>query len=186
MLSHRIDYAHHLIGPITRLAADLRMFVPMRGRAPSDVDDWAAILADFESGTTGVLESTKLATGVGEGHGGEDLVQINGTEGSVGYSTQNPLQIRIARRGDSALRTIDIPKEFLVWPGSPRDPSQGDPLVTFRYDQSFEFIDSILNNRPATPSLLDGANAQAVMDAAVLAADERRWVALAEITGASQ
>jgi predicted dehydrogenase len=182
MLSHRIDYAHYLVGPIARLAANLRMFIPMRGRAASDVDDWAAILADFDSGTTGVLESTKLATGVGEGHGGEDLVQINGTEGSVAYSTQNPLQIRIARRGDSALKTIDIPREILVWPGSPRDPTQGDPLVTFRYDQSFEFIDAIVNNRPATPSLLDGANVQAVMDATGLAAEKRRWVALEEIT----
>jgi predicted dehydrogenase len=184
MLSHRIDYAHHLIGPIDSLTASLRNFVPMRGRAPSDVDDWATILCDFEtSETTGVLESTKLATGIGEGHGGEDLVQINGSEMSAGYSTQNPLQLRIAKCGESAFRTIDIPREFFVYPGSPRDPNVGDPLATFRYDQSFEFIDAIVNNRPAAPSLLDGANVQAVMDAAVLAAQVRRWVSLREIKG---
>ncbi|HEX3359008.1 MAG TPA: Gfo/Idh/MocA family oxidoreductase, partial [Tepidisphaeraceae bacterium] len=122
MLSHRIDYAHHLIGPIERLAADMRRMIPTRGRAPSDVDDWVAMLADFQSGTTGVLESTKVATGIGEGHGGEDLVQINGLEASAAYSTQNPLKLRIARRGEKSFREIDVPGEFLVWPGSPRDP----------------------------------------------------------------
>src|SRR5687768_4136558 len=61
MLSHRIDYGHHLLGPITRLVADLRTFVPTRGGSPSDVDDWVAMIADFKNGATGVLESTKLA-----------------------------------------------------------------------------------------------------------------------------
>jgi predicted dehydrogenase len=181
MLSHRIDYAHYLIGPITRIAADMRNFVPVRGRAGSDVDDSVSILADFQSGTTGVLESTKLATGVGEGHGGEDVVQINGAEGSAAYSTQNPLQIRIARRGDKGLKLIDIPREFLVYPGSPRDPTQGDPLATFRYDQDFAFVDAIVHDHPCSPDLLDGANVQRVMDAAVLASEERRWVSIDEI-----
>src|SRR5947207_3472980 len=47
MLSHRIDYAHHLIGPIARLVADLKNFVPARGGQPSDVDDWVALLCEF-------------------------------------------------------------------------------------------------------------------------------------------
>ena len=69
-----------------------------------------------------------------------------------------------------------MPKEFLVWPGSPRDPSQGDPVVAFRYDQDVEFINAILDQRPCRPSLLDGVRAQAVMDAAVLSDSEGRWV----------
>ena len=42
---------------------------------------------------------------------------------------------------------ITIPKTFWSWPGSPRDPEVGDPLVTFRYDQAFEFIDAIRNDK---------------------------------------
>ncbi len=44
MLSHRIDYAHHLVGPISRLVASVRTFVPKRGGQISDVDDWVAVL----------------------------------------------------------------------------------------------------------------------------------------------
>jgi predicted dehydrogenase len=177
MLSHRIDYAHHLIGPISRLVADLRTFVPERGGQPSDVDDWVAVVARFSnSEATGVLESTKLATGRGEGHRGQDVVEVNGSDGTIVYSTQKPLELSVGKSGDADLHRIDIPREFLVWPGSPRDPSTGDPLATFRYDQSFEFIDAIANNRPCRPSFREGVMAQAVMDAALLSHAERRWI----------
>src|SRR5207249_9095356 len=48
MLSHRIDYAHHLIGPIARLVADLKNFIPARGGQPSDVDDWVSLICEFQ------------------------------------------------------------------------------------------------------------------------------------------
>lgn len=180
MLSHRIDYAHHLIGPIRRLVADLRNFIPTRGNKPSDVDDWVAILCEFANDpkTTGVLESTKLATGRGEGHRGQDVVEINGSEMSVVYSTQRPLQLLIGKPNDPDLVPIDIPREFQKLPASPRDPTQGDPLVTFRYDQAIEFIDAIANHHPAAPSFLDGAEGQKVMDAALQSAQAQRWIHL--------
>ncbi|MEO6436602.1 MAG: Gfo/Idh/MocA family oxidoreductase [Tepidisphaeraceae bacterium] len=181
MLCHRIDYAHHLIGPITRLVADLRTFIPERGGQVSDVDDWVSMICQFSSDTTGVLESTKLATGRGEGHRGQDVVEINGTDGTIVYSTQKPLELQIGKRGDSNLRKLDVPAEFLVWEGSPRDPLQGDPLVTFRYDQGFEFIDAIVNQRPCRPSFREGAMTQAVMEAVQRSVDQREWVEVASV-----
>ena len=181
MLSHRIDYGHLLIGRIERLVADTRRFIDARGGQPSDLEDWVSILAQFERDTTGVLESTKLATGRGEGHHGQDVCEVNGSEGTLVFSTQRPLELRVGNRRTKDLETVPVPKEFLVVPGSPRDPRQGDPLVTFRYDQDFEFIDAIRNRRPCSPSLLDGARAQAVMDAAVQSAEQRRWVEVPEV-----
>ena len=176
MLSHRIDYGHILIGAVKRLVAELRQFIPVRGGAPSDLDDWVAILADYESDVTGVLESTKLAIGRGEGHYGQDVAEINASEGSIVYSTQKPLELRIGKAGAKDVEIVPVPREFLVYPGSPRDPGQGDPLTTFRYDQDFEFIDAIRNHWPCRPSLLDGARVQAVIDAAVQSSTDRRWV----------
>jgi predicted dehydrogenase len=182
MLSHRIDYAHHLVGAISSVVADLRTFIPTRGGQPSDVDDWVALIARFnQSDATAVLESTKLATGRGEGHRGQDVVEINGSAGTIVYSTQKPLELQIGHRGDRDLHRIEVPREFWVYPGSPRDPSQGDPLVTFRYDQSFEFIDAISHNRACNPSLREGAMAQAVMDAAQLSHSEQKWVDVPQI-----
>jgi predicted dehydrogenase len=141
------------------------------------------MLARFaQHDATGVLESTKLATGRGEGHRGQDVVEINGTEGTIVYSTQKPVELQIGHRGDADLHGIDIPAEFHVYPGSPRDPAKGDPLVTFRYDQSFEFIDAITNKRPCTPSLREGAMAQAVMDAALQSHAAEKWVKVAQVS----
>ena len=176
MLSHRIDYAHALVGPVRRVVADLRTFVPTRGGQPSDVDDWVAVLADVGDNTTAVLESTKLATGRGENHRGQDVVEVNAPGGTIVYSTQRPLTLQVGRPGDADLRTVDVPRSYHVWPGSPRDPSVGDPLATFRYDQDVEFVTAIRDGRPCRPTFWAGAATQAVMDAIVTSADRRAWV----------
>ncbi|MDB6156165.1 MAG: oxidoreductase domain protein, partial [Chthoniobacteraceae bacterium] len=76
------------------------------------------------------------------------------------------------------LAPLAVPREFWVWPGSPRDPSIGDPLVAFRYDQAFEFIDAIRNERSCVPSFHDGVQTQAVMEAAKLSAAQGTWIEL--------
>jgi predicted dehydrogenase len=176
MLSHRIDYAHLLVGPLARLVAQTRLLVEERGGKPADVEDWVALLADFKQGSTGVMESTKLATGCGEGKDSPDRCEVNGTEGTVVYQLAKPHEILRASKSDKGLKVEQVPREFLTWPGSPRDPAQGDPLVTFRYDQNVEFIRAILEQRPCTPSFAEGTAAQAVMDAALVSTAERRWV----------
>ena len=177
MLSHRIDYAHLLVGPIQRVVADTRRFLDVREGQPSDLEDWVTILAEFAGNrATGVLESSKLATGRGEGGRSQDYCEVNGSEGSLVFQLERPLELQTAKRGENSLRTVPVPKEFLQWPGSPRDPGVGNSLVTFRYDQDVEFIRAILDQRPCVPSFHDGAKAQAVMDAALLSAKEKRWV----------
>ena len=54
--------------------------------------------------------------------------------------------------------------------------ANSDPRVAFRYDQGVEFINAITENRPCNPSLLAGAQAQVVMDAAVQSHTERKWL----------
>jgi predicted dehydrogenase len=176
MLSHRIDFAHSLVGPMHRLVANLKRFVDVRQGQPSDLDDWVAIICEFASGATGALESSKLATGRNESWRSRDYVEVNGSEASFVFATERWNELQVGKPGGPGLETITIPKEFYKVPGSPRDISAGDPLVTFRYDQNFEFIDAILNGRPCAPSFADGVRAQAAMDAAMLSARERRWV----------
>ena len=176
MLSHRIDYGHFLVGPTRRLVARLARFIDVRAGQPSDLDDWVAMLTEYENKATGVLESTKLATGRGEGGRSLDCCEVNGTEGSAVYYLNKPHELQIGRKGGSGLETVPVPKECLVWPGTRRDPSAGDPIATFRYDQDVEFINAIVQQRPCRPSFLDGVRVQAVMDAALQSDAQQRWV----------
>ncbi len=176
MLSHRIDYGHMLMGNFRRLVADLRNFVPDRGGSPSDVDDWVGVIAEFQSSASGMLESSKLTTGRGAGLHGRDRCEINGSERTLVCSTQRPMELRIGRKGADRLDRVAVPKEFMVWPGSPRDPEAGDPHVSYRYDQSFEFIDAIVSDRPCIPSFWEGVQAQAVMETIANSKERRRWI----------
>jgi predicted dehydrogenase len=175
MLSHRLDYAHFLIGDMKRLTADTRRFIDDRQGLESDLEDWVTVIAEFENQATGVLESSKLATGRGEGARSQDYCEINGSEATMVFQLANPNQFQIARRGQAGLETVDVPREFLTWQGSSRDPSQGDPGIAFRWDQDFEFIDAIQNQRECNPSFLQGARVQSVMDLALKAAAEKTW-----------
>ena len=178
MLSHRIDFANLLVGPMRRLVARLKQFVDLREGKPSDLEDWVAILAEFQNGATGVLESSKLASGRNESWRSLDYVEVNGSERSFVFITGEWNKLQTGKVGGPGLETITIPEEFWKVPGSPRDPRQGDPLVTFRYDQAWEFVDAIRNQRPCLPSFHDGARAQAVIEAAVKSAETRQWAEL--------
>ena len=176
MLSHRIDFAHHLIGPMKRLVANLGNLTPIRGGAPNDTDDWVAILAEFTNGASGVLESSKLASGVNESWRSPDRVELNGSAASFSFTTGTWNELQYGQVGGPGFKALPVPKEFWTWPGSPRDPGAGDPLITFRYDQAWEFIDAIHNQRPCVPSFHDGVRMQAVIDAALQSAEKRQWV----------
>jgi predicted dehydrogenase len=181
MLSHRIDFAQRLVAPIQRLVASTKILVHDRQGAPSDLDDWVAIIAEFHGGATGVLESSKLASGRNESWRSLDYVEINGSAGTFEFTTGKWDELQYGKVGGPGMRRLPVPKEFWVYPGSARDPSVGDPLITFRYDQAFEFIDAIRNQRPCVPSFWDGVRTQAVLDAAVLSAERRTWVDLPSV-----
>ena len=81
------------------------------------------MLADFDDDVTGVLESTKLATGRGEGHRGQDIVEVNGSEGTIVYSTQKPLELQIGperRCGPQADRRAEGIPRLARLPATPR------------------------------------------------------------------
>lgn len=176
MLSHRIDFAHHLVGPMRRLVANVKTLTPVRDGKPNDTDDWVAILAEFKNDATGVLESSKLASGRNESWRSLDYVEINGSEATFEFTTGRWDSLQHGRRGGPGLQTLSVPREFWTWPGSPRDPGVGDPLVSFRYDQAFEFVEAIRQQRPCAVTFADGVRSQEVMDAAIVSAALGKWV----------
>lgn len=181
MTIHRIDFAIDLLGPLRHVCGAVARFVPRtltpsgETCAPSDVDDWSAILGEFENGATGVWEGTTLAKGYQRGGFGHEWAEINGSEGSAVYRLHEPNTVLLGRTGHD-LAPEPVPAEFLKPPGSPRDPSQGEPATVFRYDLIWEFVSAIVEKRQAVPSFLDGLNAQIVADAVLASHAGRTWV----------
>ncbi len=191
MGAHRIDFCHDVIGPLARVVGLTRTFAPLRtGRngegVPADVEDSAIFLAEFasgvgvEQGTIASFDLSKVAKGREKGGRGLDEFEVYGTEGTVIYHLHRPHEVMIGRP-DGPLETIPVPRDLLVYPGSPRDPNAGEPTVTFRYDQDFAFIQAILGGNHHIPTFYDGMRCQAVIDAVLLSSQERRWVDVADV-----
>jgi len=182
MASHRIDYGRLFVGEVRRVCAMLKQFVLRdRDRAgnpcrPADTDDWVGVLMEFETGATGVIESTKLARGYGTGPQSHEHVEVNGSEGTAIYRLSNPYELLVGRRGGE-LKPVKVPDQFLRWPGSSR-PLEGDPAVIWRYDQAAEFVAAIIDGRDCRPSFLDGLRCQEIMDAIVTSAETGQCVQL--------
>jgi len=181
MTIHRIDFGMDLLGPLKRVCGALARFA-LRDRtedarpcAASDVDDWTAVLGEFESGAVGVWEGTTLAKGYGRQGFGHDWAEINGSEGSAVYQMHTPNQILRGRTGQD-LAVVEVPVEFLKPPDSPRNPFQGEPATVFRYDLLWEFVSAVVEKRQARPSFYDGLNAQIVADAVLESHEKRGWV----------
>lgn len=177
---HRLDFAEDLLGPIQAVCAAAKQLVPRDRRPdgqpcrPQDVEDWVAWIAEFAGGTTAVFEMGKLTKGRGP-DGGHDVAELNGTEASAVYQLHTPHQILFARRGE-AYELREVPPEFRKRAGSPRDPEEGNPVQTFRYDQAWEFVSAIREGRPCMPSFYHGMRAQAVADTILEAVASRRWL----------
>lgn len=181
MTIHRIDYAQDLMGRMTSITGAVAQFVS-RDKTPagvpcppSEVDDWSALICLFDRGGVGVLEGTTLAKGYHFDGFGHDWAEVNGSEASAVYQLKEPNTLLIGRHGQS-LEKIPVPPEFLVWPGSPRDPSQGVPSTVFRYDLAWEFVSGIVEGRDCVPGFDHGASAQAVADAVLDSFERRSWV----------
>ena len=191
MGAHRIDFCHDVIGPIARVVGLTRNFVPFRAsengeQVASDVEDASVFIAEFaagvgvEQGTIASFDLSKVVKGRENGGRGLDEFEVHGTEGTIIYHLHTPHEILIGRP-NGKLETHAVPREFLVYPDSPRDPLVGEPTTTFRYDQDFAFVQAILTGSNDIPTFYDGMRCQAVVDSVLQSARERRWVDVPDV-----
>ncbi len=181
MTIHRIDFAQDLMGPIKSLCGAVAQYAKRdktadgQPCAPSEVDDWSALLGVFASGAVGVWEGSTVMKGYHNDGFGHEWAEVNGSEGSAVYKLVDPNHILIGRHGQS-LRKERVPDTFLVPAGSPRDPFDGVPSTVFRYDLVYEFVSAIVEGRDAVPGFDAGASAQLVADSVLESFEKRTWV----------
>lgn len=181
MTIHRIDFAQDLMGPIQSICGAVAQYAK-RDRTsdgkpcdPSEVDDWSSLIGLFQSGATGVWEGSTLMKGHHNGGFGYEWAEVNGSEGSAAYQLTDPNNVIIGKHGGT-MEKMQVPDEFLVIKGSPRDPHAGVPSTVFRYDLVYEFVSAIVEGRDAVPGFDHGALAQAVADSVLVSFEKRAWV----------
>lgn len=181
MTIHRIDFAIDLLGPIKSVSGSVAQFSKRDKREdgescePSEVDDWSALIGEFDCGAVGVWEGTTVAKGYKLKGFGHEWAEINGSEGSAVYRMHDPNHLLFGKPGGD-LEPIVVPDEFLKPKDSPRDPKNGEPGTVFRYDLVWEFVSAIVDKRKANPCFYDGLRAQIVADAVLESQQKRAWI----------
>ena len=198
LLSHGADLAQYVVGRIASVSGLTETFIrtrplPSAGAASHfskgstdgptgavENEDYAAIIARFEGGAVGVLESSRVAIGPRA----EYRLEVYGTKGSLRWDFQRLNELRFAQ-DTSGYRTIMVGPghgDFALFqPGA--GTSMGfDDLKTI---EAALFLRSVIENRQLAPSASDAWSAAEIVEAASISAVSGAWVDVATVTGST-
>ena len=182
---HLIDLVQWLFGPVGKVMASSATAHAGRtvpgGTRPADAEDFSHVVAELHCGASVAITVSRVARGLNE-----HSLEV--------YGEQGALALRQTRTGDGwhvgELRAAS--GSGLFEPVAISDRVGGDALSTERLELTGQatlcpmvqqFIADIESGRAATPSLQDGASAQAVLDAVLESSRTSCWVTVQADTG---
>jgi predicted dehydrogenase len=191
LMSHAVDLAHMLLGPITRVTGTVETFIPERPapgdgashygrgrpddpRTPVTNEDYAAMLCIFASGARGTFEVSRTMVGPES----ENAFDVYGTRGAVGWNFERLNELRVYRatedRGSGYTRVLGgdrFSHHGIFVPGSGNTIGFED-LVTI---EDYEFCAAVAEGRPFEPSFEQALAWAAVQEALLRSAGSGGW-----------
>ncbi|MCT4554350.1 MAG: Gfo/Idh/MocA family oxidoreductase [Pelagimonas sp.] len=172
---HVINAALALIGPITRVMAEVETVHGTRLGGAVDNDDHAQMMCRFENGALGAIYVSRIATGRKMGY----AYEITGTKGAIRFDQEDQNALWLYRmEGPEATRGFT---KILTGPAHPDYASfcQGPGHGTGYQDQIIiearDFLQAIATGDPIWPTFRDGLEVTRVVSAALAASKAGRW-----------
>lgn len=183
--SHILDLLYSLLGPYAAVQATLDTLIPQRPAAPGssdlqpvDVDDIALLHLRTASGVLGLVEVSRMGTGLTN-----DLqFEIFGEKGALRFNAVDPawLEVYDVRDAGSPLggmRGFRKVQAVGHYEGQKApDASMSPDFVRTHAECQYQFLRAVAEGRPARPNLADGLHIQAVMAAAEQSSAAGGWV----------
>jgi len=173
LLSHSIDSALYLNGPIAELSAMTHTFAPGR-----DVDDATLMLVRFANGSIGTFEATRYGVGCRN----RMTFGINGSKGMLRFNLEEMNQLEFLDATEppnlQGVRNISV-----TGPDHPYSSNFWKPGHIIGYEHPFiammgDFLGTLDRNQPAHGDLDAAVAVQKVLDAIERSAASRTWVHL--------
>lgn len=179
--SHSVDLARYLVGEIRSVSAMTALFVPERPLPGEDpvkgkvgkvtTEDAAFLLAEFENGALGSLETSRFATG----RRNYNSFEIYGSRGSLLFNLERMNELEFfslddpeeARGFRTILATERVhPYVSAWWP----------PGHIIGYEHTFihgmaDFVQAVVGREKIEPNFFDGYKNMQVLDAALTSAE---------------
>jgi predicted dehydrogenase len=182
LLAHCIDTARWLNGELATINAMTETFVKERmhnltGKVEKvGIDDACAFLTRFANGSLGTFESTRYA----RGHKALYTFEVNGEHASVFWDLHDLHRLQFFDHRDAGplrgWRSIHV--------SDGEHPYMGKwwvPGLQIGYDATFvhqvaDFLDGLVQGKPAQPTFRDAYQTQLVLDAVLDSASKGQWV----------
>jgi len=191
--AHFIDLARFLVGDFKSVMGMQKTFIKSRPlvermegltanaqadapRGEVDVDDGTVFIAEFANGALGVFEATRFSAG----HKNDLFIEVSGDRGSVKFTFErmNELQYYSAddEEGLQGFRLIQAsegghPYMSHWWPVG--------HVIGYEHTfvhEMYEFVQSIVNDKPTMPNFADGVECSRVIEAVELSSQRRAAV----------
>jgi predicted dehydrogenase len=156
----------------------------------ADVEDAYVAAIDLRGGGIASLEASRVAWG----WKGRQVIEFNGTDGSLWWDMEDLNRLHVFYPGDEADGTGGFRDILVSQPDHPFMDMWWPPGHTVGWEHSFahewrDFLSAIIEDRPLPPeqaSFEDGYQAALLCDAIVASAAEGRRVTIDEITAAPE
>lgn len=151
-----------------------------------DLEDAYVAAVELQGGGIASLEASRVAWG----WKGRQVIEFNGTEGSLWWDMEDLNRLHVFYPGDEADRTGGFRDILVSQPDHPFMDMWWPPGHTVGWEHSFahewrDFLTAVVEDRPLPPEQADfedGYQAAVLCDAIITAATEKRRVTLAEMT----
>ena len=151
-----------------------------------DVEDAYVAAVELRGGGIASLEASRVAWG----WKGRQVVEFNGTEGSLWWDMEDLNRLHVFYASDEADRTGGFRDILVSQPDHPFMDMWWPPGHTVGWEHSFvhewrDFLTAVIDDRPLPPeqaSFEDGYQAAVLCDAVIIAATEKRRVTIDEMT----
>jgi predicted dehydrogenase len=192
LMSHAVDLAHMLVGPIARVVGTTETFIRERplplpgggthyGRGqPADPvgavtnEDYAGMLCTFQNGARGTFEAGRTLLGPES----QMAFDLHASQGAIGWNLErmNELQLYLAtEEPHSGYTTVyggeRFPYHGNFVPGSANGIGFEDLVVI----EDYEFCRSVAERRPHRPGFEDALAAVSVQAALLRSVESGRW-----------
>ncbi len=160
LLSHLVDTALYLNGPIAEVSAMMHTFAPGR-----DVDDATLLLARFANGSIGSFEATRYAVGCRN----RNAFEIHGSKGMARFDLEDLNRLEFFDAADA--RNLQGARRLLVTgPDQPYSTNFWKPGHIIGYEHTFiaalgDFLRSLESGEQFHPNFEDGLAVEQVLSA---------------------
>jgi predicted dehydrogenase len=181
--AHIIDFLRYLGNEAAAVQATAAKLTPADFGV--DLEDAYIAAVELVDGGIASLEASRVAWG----WKGRQVIEFNGTEGSLWWDMEDLNRLHVFYAGDEADRTGGFRDVLVSQPDHPFMDLWWPPGHTVGWEHSFahewrDFLTAVIEDRPLPPeqaSFEDGYEAAVLCDAVITAATEKRRVTIEEM-----